>query len=330
MPQNSPILSLPLIQPAQAQKHVTHNEALRILDAVTQLSVIDATLTTPPATPAEGDRYIVAGPATDAWAGQEAQIAVWADGTWQYFAPATGWRADVQTDGSELRFDGTDWQGTGGAVSLQNVPMVGIQTSADATNRLASAADATLLTHAGGGHQLKINKNAAGDTNSLLFQTGWSGRAEMGTTGSDDFAVKVSADGTVFNTALIMEAGSGAVQAPSGQVFFRDEFIGDDAAWSIDVPFSDPARIMMWLSTDQGGHAFLFSITGALAGAGNFGEIFANPTGVLTYAGGALTGTTTPDEGIGISIDAGGAVPRLYLENRLGTGQTFTLATLGR
>ena len=41
MSQTSPVLSLPYIQPAQAQKHVTHNEALRILDAITQLSVID-------------------------------------------------------------------------------------------------------------------------------------------------------------------------------------------------------------------------------------------------------------------------------------------------
>jgi hypothetical protein len=37
MPDTSHALSLPLIQPSQAQKHVTHNEALRILDAVVQL-----------------------------------------------------------------------------------------------------------------------------------------------------------------------------------------------------------------------------------------------------------------------------------------------------
>ena len=42
MPDTSHALSLPLIQPSQAQKHVTHNEALRILDAVVQLVVIAA------------------------------------------------------------------------------------------------------------------------------------------------------------------------------------------------------------------------------------------------------------------------------------------------
>jgi hypothetical protein len=38
MPDTTSVLSLPLIQPAQAQKHVPHNEALRVLDAIVQLS----------------------------------------------------------------------------------------------------------------------------------------------------------------------------------------------------------------------------------------------------------------------------------------------------
>ena len=42
-------LGLPYLLAAQAQKHVTHNEALRLLDAMVQLSVLDRTRTTPPA-----------------------------------------------------------------------------------------------------------------------------------------------------------------------------------------------------------------------------------------------------------------------------------------
>ena len=34
----SPILSLPLLQASQAQKHVTHNEALMQLDLLVQLT----------------------------------------------------------------------------------------------------------------------------------------------------------------------------------------------------------------------------------------------------------------------------------------------------
>lgn len=57
---------------------------------------------------------------------------------------------------------------------------------ADATHRLSLNAPASLFNHAGAGHQIKVNKNAATDTASLLFETGFSGRAEMGLTGSDD------------------------------------------------------------------------------------------------------------------------------------------------
>ena len=44
-------LGLPYLLAAQAQKHVTHNEALRLLDAMVQLSVLDRTRTAPPASP---------------------------------------------------------------------------------------------------------------------------------------------------------------------------------------------------------------------------------------------------------------------------------------
>lgn len=73
---------------------------------------------------------------------------------------------------------------------------------------------ATLLNHAGSGHQLKLNKAVASDTASLLFQTGFGGRAEMGTSGSDDFAVKVSADGATWSVALEADAATGEMTLP--------------------------------------------------------------------------------------------------------------------
>jgi hypothetical protein len=109
MPQTSPSLSLPYLQPAQAQKHVTHNEALRILDAVTQLSVQDATLTEPPAVPAEGARYVVNGVGTGAWVNRDFAVAIWSDTAWHFVQPTPGWRADVAATGDTLRFDGTAW-----------------------------------------------------------------------------------------------------------------------------------------------------------------------------------------------------------------------------
>lgn len=207
MTDTTAILGLPYLLPSQAQKHVTHNEALRILDAVTQLSVLSADLDTPPTAPATGDRHIVASPGQDDWAGQDHAVAIRVDEAWQFFAPQTGWRADVAPTGESLRFDGSGWQV---ADQPEELPLLGLNTSADATNRLAVASAATLLTHAGAGHQLKINKNADTDTASLLFQTNWSGRAEMGTAGSDGFAIKVSPDGSGFLTALSVDPASAA------------------------------------------------------------------------------------------------------------------------
>ncbi|HEX9881947.1 MAG TPA: DUF2793 domain-containing protein, partial [Hyphomicrobium sp.] len=66
---DTPNLKLPYILPAQAQKHVTHNEAIRALDAIVQIGVVDRNLTVPPVSPAEGGRYIVALAATAAWSG---------------------------------------------------------------------------------------------------------------------------------------------------------------------------------------------------------------------------------------------------------------------
>ena len=86
-------LLLPYILAAQAQKHVTHNEALRLLDAMVQLSVLDRDLTVPPATPADGDRYIVASGGTGLWAGWDLNVTTWVDGVWMRLVPRPGWLA---------------------------------------------------------------------------------------------------------------------------------------------------------------------------------------------------------------------------------------------
>ena len=329
MSETSPILSLPYIQPSQAQKHVTHNEALRQLDAIVQLSVISADLTAPPPTPDEGDRYIVAAAATDTWTGEDNAVAVWADESWTFHTPLAGWRADIQGSGAVLRFDGSGWA-TPDIGPLQNIDRMGVNTTADDTNRLSVTSQATLLNHAGNGHQLKLNKNVQADTASLLFQTGFSGRAEMGTAGNDDFAIKVSANGALFNTAIVADAVDGAVRFPQGKCYFDEVFIADDAAYGFDIPFSDPARIMMWLSLDVTGQYHLFSVTGPLTGASNFAAMFNSPSGSLNFLTGALDGTTGPDDAISISINTTGAAPRMYLENRLGSDRTFTMSTLGK
>ncbi len=226
MPDRSQILSLPYIQPSQAQKHVTHNEALRQLDAIVQLAVADATLAAPPSSPAAGDRYIVASAASGAWAGQENAVAIFSEGAWVFYAPVAGWHADVLATGATLRFDGAAWVPPM-VEALQNLELLGVSATADSVNRLSVASDATLLSHAGNGHQLKLNKAAVGDTASLLFQTGYSGRAEMGTAGNDDFSIKVSPDGVNFHDGMVVDGQTGEVAFPNGSSDFRERLSGD-------------------------------------------------------------------------------------------------------
>lgn len=213
MADQSPILSLPLIQAAQAQKHVTHNEAVMRLDLLVQLSVLNRTLTAPPASPAVGDRHIVAAGATGLWAGQSKKIALWQDGVWQFTQPLVGWQAWVAAETKMAVYDGSTWI-TIDLPSTITATQLGVSATPDATNRLSVSSPAALFNHAGNGHQIKVNKAAAGDTASLLFQTGFSGRAEMGTTGSDDFVIKVSATGSGFVTGLKVTAATGGVELP--------------------------------------------------------------------------------------------------------------------
>jgi Protein of unknown function (DUF2793) len=209
--ENSENLSLPYIMPAQAQKHVTHNEALRALDAVVQLSAESAGLASPPADPAAGARFVVAQSPTGEWAGREGQVAAFQDGAWAYHVPRPGWRCFIADSGRLLLWDGAAWIDAPAPAVQDNLTSVGINATADEVTRLAVSADASLFTHDGSSHQVKINKAAAADTASALFQTGFSGRAEFGLTSDDDFHVKVSADGAVWTEALVADKDNGNI-----------------------------------------------------------------------------------------------------------------------
>ncbi|WP_137150280.1 DUF2793 domain-containing protein [Devosia sp. FKR38] len=205
----TPRLSLPYIMSGQAQKHITHNEAIQALDALVQASVESGSLTAPPSSPLEGECWLVPSGASGAWAGHGNELASWQAGAWLFLDPAAGWLVFCKADQALLVFDGTAWQPLAALGSA--LPRLGINTSADTTNRLAVAAPATLLTHAGNGHQLKLNKNATADTASLLYQTNWSGRAEMGLAGDDSWRLKVSADGTSWVNAITVSPATGMI-----------------------------------------------------------------------------------------------------------------------
>ena len=113
-------LLLPYILASQAQKHVTHNEALRLLDAMVQLSVLDRTRTAPPASPADGDRHIVASGATGFWAGWDLNVAFWVDGVWMRLVPRPGWLAWIAAEQAFVVWNGSAWDLVGEPVDVSD------------------------------------------------------------------------------------------------------------------------------------------------------------------------------------------------------------------
>ncbi|MGB9140927.1 MAG: DUF2793 domain-containing protein [Aestuariivirga sp.] len=206
---DTPLIGLPLLEASQAQKHVTHNEALLLLDALVHLAVISRALAAPPALPADGDRYLVAASAMGEWLGHSGHIAFREAGTWRFAVPKAGWRLWVLSEQLFLLFNGSLWLDLRDFDELQNMNLLGVNTTADAANKLAVASANVLFTHAGSDARLKLNKNTAGDTASLLFQSGFSGRAEFGLSGDDDFHVKVSGDGAAWNESFTVNRTSG-------------------------------------------------------------------------------------------------------------------------
>lgn len=117
-------LGLPLLAPAQAQKHVTVNEALVRLDAAAQLSVISSILDAPPAEATDGASYLLPTGAGGAWDGKADQIAVWSNGGWAYLVPKAGWRTWDEGRGGVLVFDGSAWVADAVAVSPSGAAML--------------------------------------------------------------------------------------------------------------------------------------------------------------------------------------------------------------
>ncbi len=236
-------LSLPYIMPSQAQKNVTHNEALKSLDTLVQLAVLDRDLTAPPGSPAEGDRYLVKATATGGWSGHDGAVATFVDGGWTFAGARTGWRVYVAGEQVIIAWSGSAWITVG--QNLNPVPMLGVLTTADTTNRLAVKSNAVLfanddVTPGNGDIRATLSKAAAGRTASFLFQDAFSGRAEFGLTGDDDFHLKVSADGSTWKEALVVGgaharlgiAGSFGRSAPV--IVTADHTVGDAENWLIN------------------------------------------------------------------------------------------------
>lgn len=105
----TPRLAMSYLVASQAQKEVTHNDALNDIDFIVHLSVISRSLTTPPSAPATGDTYLLPASSTGAWSGYGGNVASYYSG-WKFKTPKAGWRLWSQSDNKSYLYDGTSWQ----------------------------------------------------------------------------------------------------------------------------------------------------------------------------------------------------------------------------
>ena len=242
--ENTTNLKMPLLVSNQSQKEITHNEALIIIDNILQNGVIDKDLTTPPSSPNTNDIYIVGASATGTWSGKDNQLAFYDNG-WRFIEAREGFTFWVNDENKLYSFDGSNWietlstllpsqnlnglsdvsvssanqydilqhNGTNfvNTKEVQNLSLVGINTTANSTNKLSVKSDSVLFDNATDDSRVKVNKSSSSDTASHLFQSNYSGRAEFGLIGDDNFTLKVSSDGTNWNNSFVVDKATGNI-----------------------------------------------------------------------------------------------------------------------
>ncbi|MEM0923433.1 MAG: DUF2793 domain-containing protein [Pseudomonadota bacterium] len=123
---DTPNLNLALIDPAQAQKHITVNEVIARLDCLVAGSVNTSGQTTPPAI-VDGEAHIIGAGASGAWTGHDQEIAFAINGGWSFYVAQTGWQVWSLESHQWLFFGGAVWVpqvvacSPGSAVTAQRV-----------------------------------------------------------------------------------------------------------------------------------------------------------------------------------------------------------------
>ncbi len=245
-------LNLTLLEQSQAQKEVTVNAALAAIDAVLNTGATDKDLATPPGSPSEGDVYIVGSSATGDWASHDNDIAYYLNSAWAFITPNEGMVLWVNDENMLYVWDGSSWVVS--TNTQQNISLLGVNTTADSTNKLSVASDAVLFSNNGADSQVKINKNADTDTASFLFQTNFSGRAEFGTIGDDHFQLKVSDNGSNFHQSWVITNNTGDVNFKK-IVHFEDHITLQDG---ITAPSSSAGQAKLFVDSADGDLKVIF------------------------------------------------------------------------
>lgn len=105
----TPRLGLPMLRAGQAQKEMTHNEALLLLDALVGGAVMAAGLDHPPSSPESGQCWILGAAPEGAWQGNAYAVAAWTAGGWRFLAPREGMRLWAGAGRGFMLFRSGEW-----------------------------------------------------------------------------------------------------------------------------------------------------------------------------------------------------------------------------
>ena len=271
-------LGLPYLAAGQMQKHVTLNEALTRLDALVQTTVASRSVASQPSAPADGLLYILPDdPGGPIWADFTGGDLVRAEtGGWEKVPVIEGQLVWIADEAAFVVRADDGWVPLGeGIGEVGPLDRLGIGTSPDADNPFAAKLNKALWTardvSAGGDGDLRftLNKEAPTDVLSLLFQSGYAGRAELGLIGDDALTLKVSEDGEVWRSAFSVDSSSGRMAFPQGSVRRETTVFTAGESWTPPAW----ARIVeaVVVAGGGGGGAGAFGPSGSRYGGGGAG-----------------------------------------------------------
>jgi len=106
---DTPRLAMPYIEADQDSAYITHNEALALLDLMSNMTMEDRDLSAPPGSPALSSLYYVKATASGDWTGHDGEMAVYTVSGWRFFALSEGMNFWIKDEDVRVTWNGSAW-----------------------------------------------------------------------------------------------------------------------------------------------------------------------------------------------------------------------------
>jgi hypothetical protein len=213
----SPRLGFPELAAGQAVPETTVNEENRYLEqGANHFSVKDRDLTSPPGSPADGDRYLVGGTATGGWSGHTNSIAFYMNTAWAFIAVKEGM---------------TFW--------IEDESVFLVATSSSAFDTFASGNPTESFVIAASDESTALTTGTAKVTFRMPYAftlTAVRGSLTVAQTSGSIFTVDINEAGTsVLSTKLTIDNTEKTSTTAATAPVISDSSLADDAEISVDI-----------------------------------------------------------------------------------------------